>query len=368
MRLGIDAKWYFSGPISGRTVVNNIVDGIVNISNHTIVLFFNLSDKENVENKFFSLHIEIVYLENKLSNMFCNLFELPRQADSAKIDALLYQNFTPVLRIKHKAYSYIHDVLFLDYPQYFSLKERLYLSLLRLTIPRANHVITISNSEKSRLIKHELAEPNGISVVYHGIAEKFVRSNNDDYLNGIKNKYNLPDRFILIIGRLNIRKNLPNLLRAFNGITDETVHLVIAGKQDHKQDGDLFSFVEGTRRSRIILTGFIENKDIVGLYNLAELFCFPSFAEGFGLPPLEAMACGVPCVISNRTCLPEIFKDKVIYIEPSSPMDIASKINHLLSDSVLKESMSKAGQEYVSGFSWLRAIKEIEKVMTSYTN
>ena len=269
MNIGIDAKWYFNGHPSGKVVVQNIVDHIIKLDS-TLNFFIFLDQKDR--KAIFQIdqpNIHLVYVPN-IFNAVTNLIIMPFYTMKYKIDVCLYQNYAPLFGAK-KIVNYVHDALFMDYPDYFSLKERIYFYPMKYVSKKSDHVITISHSEKKRLIKHGFCKPDNISVVHHGLGLANDRKSNTD----IFKKYNLPKRFILYLGRLNIRKNIQSLLRAMPYISEE-ISLVIVGKEDHKiLDLDLMA-KELNISERTINVGLIDFEDIRHFYVEAEVFCFPS--------------------------------------------------------------------------------------------
>jgi glycosyltransferase involved in cell wall biosynthesis len=157
---------------------------------------------------------------------------------------------------------------------------------------------------------------------------------------------------------VNKRKNIENLLQALPLINDKFIPLVIVGKEDWKQV-DYTSFVEnGGVRERILFTGWTDDEDLPVIYSLATVFCFPSFAEGFGLPPLEAMASGVPVVTSNVTSLPEICGKAVLYVSPENPSEMANAVNNLLENKSFYQLKVSEGIEHAREFTWEQAAKK----------
>lgn len=361
MKLGIDAKWYFSGPPSGQVVVKNLIDEIIEINDSSVELYFFVYSKDfNNAKRIFGLKHHIIKVPN-LPNFIANMLYIPAYANRELIDVVLFQNFGSLLNYRFKALVYIHDVLFLDFPQFFSKKELLYFRLMPLLARKANRIITISQSEKNRLLNHIPFSPSKINVVYHGVNSNFKpldRIDSKEILR-IDRLYKLPPRYILYVGRINIRKNLTNLIQAFSQLSDLDICLVIVGKIDSKSlpINSLIRTLD--LQNRVIVTGQVPEDDLFKLYARATIFCFPSFAEGFGLPPLEAMQCGVPVAVSNRTCLPEVCGDAALYFDPENVDDIANKITMLLSDQNLYNGFVAKGIKHSSKFSWRLAASEI---------
>ncbi|WP_454803215.1 glycosyltransferase family 4 protein [Mucilaginibacter phyllosphaerae] len=359
--LGIDAKWYFKGPPSGRMVVKNLVDEIILNNNGRFNLFLLISGKfVKQATEYFPKEVKIISLPD-MPNLLSVLFVVPIIALRYQLTALLFQNFTSPWPKNLIKITYIHDVLFLDYPKYYSKLESIYFRQMKRLAIHANSIIAISASEKKRLIANRFASDSHIDIVYHGINESFKASENysDNEIYAIKNKYQLPARYLLFVGRINIRKNILNLVKALFFLDDVTIPLLIAGEKGDVYE-ELKRFIhEANLNDRIIFTGHLPEKDLQLVYACATIFCFPSYAEGFGLPPLEAMKCGVPVVTSNLTAMPEVCGNAAMYIDPDNPYDIARKINELLNNPGLYNAQVKKGFHRSADFVWSNAANQI---------
>ena len=357
MKIGIDAKWYISGNPSGKVVVENLVNELITLDlQYEIILFLQRKDKSNAhileekcKNK---SHIKIVYCISSV-NFLSNIFIVPFYAKKHKVDFCLYQNYTPFLfKDKIKNITYIHDFLFLDYPQYYSLVERLVFRLMCVTARFAKKIITISESEKDRILKYTKIDSKNIEVVYHGVSEDFSPDNSQNEIS-----LKLPEKYILFLGRINVRKNIQLLLSALPQI-DEKYSLVIVGKKDHKTFNIDKYIIDLGIEKRVMLLGHVSYKDLLIILSKAKIFVFPSFAEGFGLPPIEAMKSGVPVVTSNATCLPEVCGDAALFFNPNDKYELADKVN-MLGSKILYESMKIKGIEKAKEFNWTKSAYKI---------
>jgi glycosyltransferase involved in cell wall biosynthesis len=290
------------------------------------------------------------------NNALSNLFVLPFYASHYKLDATLYQTFISPFG-KGKKIAYIHDVLFLSNPEYYTIYERLYFAPLKFLTRWASAIITVSNEEKKRLLEYNYShDPEKIIVAYHGVDPSFAPRENQPAgsIAEVRRRFRLPDQFLLYVGRLNLRKNIDNLLRAVPLLKNEKIALVIVGADNWKKTNLAVTVKQLGTENRIHFTGAVY-KDLGIIYSLATVFCFPSHAESFGLPPLEAMASGVPVVVSNTTSLPEICGEAGNYVNPDRPEEIAAAIDNLLSNEQLYEKKKKLGLWQAKGFTWERA-------------
>ena len=359
MKIGIDAKWYFDGPPSGKVVVRNIIDSIIGFERNAEIFLFLDKRYNNTKHELNNKGINLEYIwsgNNLISNIFC----LRKRANDIGVDVVLYQNFTSLFT-KYKQIAYIHDALYLSHPQFYGFKEKIYLSPLKFLAKRSDLIITISESERDRLIKHKFQSKENIEVVYHGVNKLFKPKSEftELSLTEVINKYELPENYLLYVGRLNERKNIKNLLIAFSKIKNKEWMLIIIGKVDNKfKNVDALIYELGIKK-RVRFLGYIDDTDMYKIYSMAKIFCFPSFAEGFGLPVVEAMASGVPVLTSNVTSLPEVGGDAAIYVDPENYNEIADKIDLLINDISLRDKMKELGLKRSKYFLWENSARKI---------
>ncbi len=352
MRIGIDAKWFFSGPPSGVVVVRNMVRHLIALNcEDELFLFLDRRDRDKPF-PFTSaqVHLHYVWADN---NLIANLLLIPVLTYGMKLDVMIFQNFAPLFS-NCKRISFVFDVIFKSNPEYFTLLERLYFLPMRLLTNKSHRVCTISESEKRRMVQLGFAREDMIDVVHLGIDDDFVPRDRHDQglLRSVEARYGLPATFILYVGRLNIRKNIFNLLRALALLDDKTIPLVIVGAYDWKMTSVEATLDELGIRDRVIFTGSVESGHIPAIFALATIFAYPSFEEGFGLPPLEAMASGVPVVVSDSSSLPEVCGKAGNYVDPNDPAGIARMIDLLLTDSGLYDDKRTEGLLRSQRFSW----------------
>lgn len=259
----------------------------------------------------------------------------------------------------------IHDASLFVYGHYHPRARHL---TMRLTLPmvarRADAIITVSEHSRQDLIRVLGLEPDKIHVVYEAAGRMFRPVTDPSRLQALRRKYKLPSCFMLYVGTLEPRKNLLRLLRAVKQVRDEGLphQLVLAGAMGWMME----TFHEEVRalglEDAVHYLGYIPSEDLPALFSLATVFAFPSLYEGFGLPPLEAMACGTPVLTSNRSSLAEICGDAAYLVDPQDEQAIAAGLSHLLRDEDLRRSLRNKGFERVSRFSWQRAARETTAV------
>ena len=291
-----------------------------------------------------------------------NFVELNQLCKKYKVEVLHTQYFIPFIR-SCKVVCTIHDICFEHYKNIFTKGEYIRQKLL---IPyaakKAEYVFTVSEHAKNDIVSHYFIDPEKVIVTYNAVNECF-RVLNDDEINEIelRSRYAIGQQpFILTVGNLQPRKNLPRLIKAFNEWKSEShksCKLVIVGKKAWMYS-DVLKSVE-MKPDNIVLTDYVSNEDLVRMYNAAECFIYPSFFEGFGIPPLEAMACGTPVAVSNVTSLPEVVGDAGLYFDPFNKDEIKNAINILMeSEETCKELIQK-GLNQRTRFSWEESAEKI---------
>lgn len=345
---------------------------------NTYVLFFNSFKRPKVNlsefEKYKNVSIKIYRYPNKLLNFLFWYFGWP------KIDKLIGGTdviFSPNIIFsawskKTKAVFTIHDLSFERCPETFSAKRRLWHMLInpKKLCRSADKIISVSDSTKNDLREiYQISEAK-IKTIYSGISESFkIINRNDPKLIEVKNKYNLPYKFILYLGTIEPRKNIIGIIRAYNQFRKinhselNAYKLVIAGASGWKQEQIFKEIKNSPFKNDIIFSGFIDDEDKPAIYNLASLFIYPSFLEGFGFPPLEAISCGVPVITSNNSSFPEITGRAGTMIDPDRPDEIFQAMKNILLDKNLRENLIKKGLEQAKKFNWQKTAREFLEVM-----
>ncbi len=266
----------------------------------------------------------------------------------------------------HPSVVTIHDLITLDYPELCQKESALYFNLFfPNSIKKATKIIAVSNKVRDEIVNRFEILPNNIEVIYHGIDDSFKKVQSVDILNRIRNKYKLPQQFILFVGNIEPKKNLERLIEAFNQLKIHKAlkhKLVVVGKNGWKYKS-MYKLIQKLNiGSEILFTGYVPQEDLSGIYSLADLFVFPSLCEGFGIPPLEAMACETPVLVSNMGALPEITGGNCLQVSPYQIDDIAKGIYTLLMDKNLRKSTIENSKKWVKNFSWERAASQTMKV------
>jgi len=280
--------------------------------------------------------------------------ELPRRARAAQVDLLHLTGFGVPRWHPCPTLLTVHDLIGLLFPANLPPISRLYWSRwLPRTIRWADQVIADSEHTRRDLIRLLGIPAERIEVVYLGVDQAFHPLKDQVALEAVRHKYRLPSAIILYVGTLEPRKGLNTLISAYATLAaDIPHHLIIAGKRGWYTE-PLFRQVKALGLSqRVHFTDYVADEDLPGLYNLADLFVYPSRYEGFGLPPLEAIACGVPVVCSNAASLPEVVGDAALLVPPDDAEALAAAIRRVLDDKALRGEMRARGLEQAGRFTW----------------
>lgn len=379
MRIAIDLRCLVDGR---RTGVEEYVTGLLRAlfekdDTNEFILFYNAWHGELPEDfswmeEYPNVSVKRFRIPNKLLNGLLWYFHWPKLdilCGGVDIFFMPNLNFTAVSK-DTKLVVTAHDLSFEAYPETFSVQRRIWHVLVhfRGLCRRADLILAVSHSTKEDLIAYYRIPEQRIAVIRSGFSREFVRvSRNDPELLRVKDKYHLPYRYILFFGTFEPRKNIRAVVQAYeiyrHSIGEkECVPLVLAGSPGWKSDEIFREIKVSPFRSDIRLLGFIDDEDKHALYNLATVFVYPSFYEGFGFPPLESMACGVPTIVSRNSSFPEIVGDGAIMIDPYQPDELYRAMIAILSDHAFAEKLSREGERQTKKYTWERAADELSKM------
>ena len=258
-----------------------------------------------------------------------------------------------------------HEISYARCPQFFSPRDRWMLStLVPLTIRRAARVITVSHHARQEIVDYYGIAPERVAVTYEAAAAQFAPVRDAGQLAALRSRYNLPGhgRYFLALGNLQPRKNIGRLVEAFADLSSQAelndVHLVIAGKALWRESEIYAAVAQAQLTNRVHFIGYVADADLPTLYSGALAFVYPSLYEGFGLPPLEAMACGAPVICTNVASLPEVVGDAALLITPTDVDDLARALHALATDADLRARLTVQGAHRAAQFSWRRCAEE----------
>ena len=262
----------------------------------------------------------------------------------------------------------IHDCIHLRFPQY--LPSRLGYAYARASLwtaaHRSNRVLTVSEASKRDILKYFHIPPDKIDVIYNGIDERFGQPPHPDEIARVRERYQLNDPFVLYAGNIKPHKNLERVIESFHllrrGGGMDQVKLLIIGDQISKYATLRRAVHKYKLHKHVRFFGFVPDQTLAVLYRLASVFVFPSLYEGFGLPPLEAMASGTPVITSNVSSLPEVVDDAALLVDPHDASAIAGAMRRVLTDRALRDDLVRKGLARTAQFSWDRSVRRVRAI------
>lgn len=298
-----------------------------------------------------------------------NLTHFPKVLKEKNVD-IYYQPYyfcSPFIDKRIKVVVTVFDLIHFFYPYLkTSFTRKMYHKLRmapKLVFRRANKIITISVNTSRDLIKMFKIPPRKIKMIYMGVSDSFRIIDESKAKKLMREKFNISKSYILYVGRNEPHKNIKALVIAYARFPEYIKarnSLVLVGKEDEKYNQSVRALISKYAiEPNVIFTGYVEESDLPYIYNAASVYVQPSFYEGFGLPLLEAMACGVPVVSSNTSSLPEVGGDAALYSDPTDIYKMSENIRNILEDSVLREEMIKKGLKQVKNFTWFNAANSL---------
>jgi len=256
----------------------------------------------------------------------------------------------------------VHDLIFERHPEYRprSYLQRFYRPITQLGTKRADLVLTVSEATGRDVQAYYRVNCARIRVIGNAVDLTFQRERDPAHLAAVRERYGLPKRFILTVGAGRPHKNVETLVEAFARLDPSLAPiLVIGGELDARfPDGVSTRIQAHGIASRVVRPGRIREADLPAVYSLADVFVFPSLVEGFGLPPLEAMACGTPVLASTTLAVSEAVGNAALAFDPRDPTHLATVLSRALSDTSLRTTLSRRGVERVRAFTWERVARE----------
>lgn len=303
---------------------------------------------KNILNDEIAKLLEVVEIGN-FSGHLWEQIELPSYLKKNESSLLLNLCNTAPVFYSNKI-STIHDMAFFENPLWFSKK---FATFYRFLIPRiirsSKKILTVSKFSKNEIIKYTSTPKENIDIVYNAVSKEFT------------NNQIQKEDYILTVGSLNPRKNLNTLIEGFQMIEDDSVKLVITGSKDKVFANDYYHH-QINENTNIVFTGHLNDNELLELYQKAKVFVFPSLYEGFGIPPLEAMACGVPVITSNIPVFRELYKDSALFF--SSTEELTSKLKLLITNIDLQNKLVDRGLNQVEKYSWESSANKLDEIIS----
>jgi glycosyltransferase involved in cell wall biosynthesis len=363
MRIAIDARKLHDFGIG--TYIRNVLRGLARLDQQTEYIV--LCRPEDVE------------VANELGPNFRAVAESARPysiGEQFRIPLSLVRERAHLLHEPHyvlppatrcRAVVTIHDCIHLMFPQYLPGAMAYYYARASMwsAVWKADRILTVSETSKRDILKFFDIPPEKVAVIYNAIDERFLAEPDEEQMDRIRQRYQLDHPFLLYVGNIKPHKNLGRLIEAFarvksSGLDD--LRLVIVGDQVSRYP-PLRQAVHRHRLDKEVrFLGFQPSDTLAVFYRLSRAFVFPSLYEGFGLPPLEAMACGTPVVTSNVSSLPEVAGGAAILVDPYDPASIADGITRAVSDTTLRQELVDKGLARARDFSWTQSVAAIHQI------
>lgn len=374
MKIGIEAQRLFRKAKHGMDIVVwELIMNLQQIDKENEYVIFVKPDEDSScikETENFKI-VEI----KKSPFPFWEQVALPRQALKEKCDILhSTSNTAPLLTSIHLVIT-LHDIIYMENVSLFQKAGSWYQKLgnmyRRLIVPavvkKSDKIITVSNFEKSRIGDFFNLDSNKLDVVYNGVGKHFKSNHSPEDLSRIRKAYNLPLNYLFFLGNTHPKKNTRNVLKAFSSFhksDDSGTFLLMPDFKEKDLNGLLQEIGDPDLRNSIRLTGYIDNKDLPVIYSLSRLFLYPSIRESFGIPILEAMACGTPVITSNTSSMPEVAGDAAIIVDPHEPDQITDAIKKIINYPDLRARYVEKGYSRARSFNWKTMAEQVLQIYT----
>lgn len=363
LRIGIDARELEGGRGGvGRYLMNLLREWADMAPENHYALFFmqNMPDDPILKRKCFSRSL-LLLPEFLRRNIIWEQIYLPIFLKKERLDLFFSPSYTIPFFIRDRAIVTIHDISYEVNPKWFPFRESLIRRLFtRLSIKRAEAIITVSEFSKKEIMKIYGVGDQKIKVIYEAPETIFSSIPDENGIETIKKRYDTGERFLLYVGSILNRRPVEILIKAFSRVLKESgeLKLVIVGENrtSPKKDFDGLSESLGISNS-VIHLDYVSDTELALLYRAAQIFIYPSLYEGFGLPVLEAMASGTPVIVTNVTSLPEVVGDSGILIDNINENEMAEAIMKFIRDKSLRNVYSQRGKKRAEEFSWHRSAR-----------
>lgn len=371
MRIALD---YTSG-IRQKAGIGQYVRGLVNAmlaedtSNEYTLITSEHPTKEHTFPNASNVRGRSLFIPDRYLNILWYRWRIPLYANFFTGPADIYHGLDfviPPLFGKARKVVTVHDLAFLQYPETAVPSLAAYLNkVVPESVALADVVTAISHTTKQALIEHYRTPPEKIIVIPCGIAPYFKRITDPILLEATRHKFELTSPFVLSVGTLEPRKNHLGLIKAFNEMQQSKQNsaiLAIAGGKGWLYEETLRTVNELKLEEKVRFLGYVSDLELMILYSMAEVFAFPSFFEGFGIPPLEAMACGAPVITSNTSSLPEVTGNAAIHVDPHDTLALANALSRLLGDAQLREDLRQKGYLQAQKYTWSKSAHKLLSV------
>jgi glycosyltransferase involved in cell wall biosynthesis len=362
LRIGIDVHSLGGKQGGNETYFQELVKGLIALhSAHDLVLYYtNAVARQRISSHG---HVRLERLRPRHPLLRIPL-TLPWRARADGLDVFHAQHVIPPF-LGCKTVTTIPDIAYEHFPEAFPRHERIWLKQwVRSSAMKADHIITVSEYSKQDIARTYGVSEEKITVTYEGAGPEFRPRDKNGAREELERKYGIKGKFVLYLGRLQGRKNLGRVVEAYARVrrTGFAHKLVLAGKQGSLFEPVLSRIRDLKLEENVLLPGYLPAEDVPLFYSAAEVFVYPSFFEGFGLPVVEAMACGVPVITSRGSSLEEIAGDAALLVDPHSEDSIVGALTQVLEDAELRLRLSRAGLERSKLFSFEKTARQTMEV------
>lgn len=379
MRIGIDCRMYSSHFTGIGRYVFELVENLQKLDKENeYFLFFNQPEFNNFQasnQNFHKVHVGARHYSFTEQTKFLNIL------NKHNLDLMHFTHFNAPILYKRPSIVTIHDLTLHFYPgkKMTSFIRRIAYNLtIRAAVNKAKKVIAVSRCTAKDLQEILKTPLKKVQVIYEGVNDDFREVKDQAFVKHILNKYKVHKPFLLYTGVWRDHKNLKGLLKAFSIIRQKhDIQLVITGRKDNIYADEIFdtakqlNLMDENQSAReipqVIFPGLVSEDELIAIINAADVYVFPSFYEGFGLPPLEAMQCGTPVATSNCSCIPEVCGNNAVYFDPHSPDDMAKQITKLYTDRTLHQRLKVSGKKHAEKYSWQRMARETHQLYLNAT-
>jgi glycosyltransferase involved in cell wall biosynthesis len=363
VRIGIDARKLHDFGIG--TYIRNLLRQLVRMDHDTeFVLLCRPLDRQTLS--LLGENFRPV-VETAANYSIAEQFKIPWALRRERVELFHAPHYVLPPLVSCRSVVTIHDCIHLMFPQY--LPSRLALAYARTSImmasKRANRVLTVSESSKRDILRFVDVPADKIDVIYNAYDEQFGVEPREEDVVRVRERYQLHDEFVLYAGNVKPHKNLERLIDAFHIVRNrglDHLKLVLIGDEISKYAALRRAVHQHQLHKYVRFLGYLPEATLAVMYRLAGVFVFPSLYEGFGLPPLEAMASGTPVVTSNVSSLPEVAGDAAVLVDPYDPVAIADGIYTVLTDEAIRRDLRQKGIARASQFSWEQSVRRVREI------
>jgi len=372
MRIGIEAQRIFRRKKHGMDVVALEMIKKLQVLDKKNDYFIFIKPDEDYECLKETDNFKIIKLHGK-SYPYWEQVCLPKAARKENLDLLHCTSNTAPIYSKIPLVLTLHDIIYLEHKSLIQKKGTLYQKLgnvyRKFVVPRitdkCKKIITVSDFERTRIVAHLGLDKNKVITVYNGISEHFKPITDAQLLSSIARKYKLPEDYMFFLGNTDPKKNVLGTLKGYANYlrqNDRKMPMVMLDYKKEALEKTLAEICEPQLTDNIILPGYVQNADLPAIYSLSKLFLYPSIRESFGIPPLEAMACGTPVLASNTSSIPEVTGNAAYLTDPFKSEEIAKGIEELINNKNLRKDLIDKGFIRASKFSWTSTAESVLKI------